>query len=339
MEYIGVFFLLAAVLMIPTVEASRRPGPRPLLRPSATTICDFYTREIWGNNTARNQKLLMTVLVNTFVTGNYTTPNTGVTVAGIATPAVYNGTTVDLLPYFTGALNSTNLGGDHGASKPFLDNGAAAPLAANMPSNGDVNSAQYKLLTHIYQYFRTLTGCSLQGGSSFPRYSGRASMYEVHRFMDLDIFQMSFFIRQVHDSALSLGLSSADAAWLANTLDTLFNRHCAPATRIEGISAPPEFQAVCIAENCLNYSPATCGLYPRDGVALVPVNATHSNDPSSESSTQGGRPPSSSTSVSATSNAPNSTFTGGAMPMVSSGHGGLMGWFIAGTLIIMATLA
>lgn len=84
----------------------------------------------------------MTLLVNTFVIGNYTTPNVGVTVHGIAAPAEYNGHSVALLPYFTGEMNSTNTGGNEGASELFLDDGGAAPLSKNMSSNGVTSSAQ-----------------------------------------------------------------------------------------------------------------------------------------------------------------------------------------------------
>lgn len=111
-------------------------------RPTNTPICDYYAAKVLGNNTESNQKLLLTLLSNTFVIGNYTKPNTGVAVAGFAAPAVYNGTDVALLPYFTGALNSTNEGGDVGASKLFLDDGGPVPLQKNMSSNGNVNSAQ-----------------------------------------------------------------------------------------------------------------------------------------------------------------------------------------------------
>jgi len=107
-----------------------------------TSICDYYTPSILGSNTASNQALLITLLVNTFVIGNYTTPNTGVLVPGFASPVVYNGTDLMLINYFTGALNSTNLGGDSGVSKLFLDDGGPGPVAKNMSSNGDVGSAQ-----------------------------------------------------------------------------------------------------------------------------------------------------------------------------------------------------
>ena len=79
------------------------------------------------NNTAANQYTLLTLLVNTVVIGNYTQPNTGVAVPGILANGTYNGTAVNLLPYFTGALNTTNRGGSSGVSVNFLDGVAAAP--------------------------------------------------------------------------------------------------------------------------------------------------------------------------------------------------------------------
>lgn len=97
---------------------------------------------ILGENTASNQLLLITLWVNTFVLGNYTTPNVGIPVHGFATPDIYNGTEVALLPYFTGAYNSTNLGGSSGTTKLFLDDGGAVPVLKNMSSNGNTTSAQ-----------------------------------------------------------------------------------------------------------------------------------------------------------------------------------------------------
>jgi len=80
-------------------------------RPSATSVCDYYSTSILGSNTASSQSLLITLLINSIVLGNYTTPNTGVSVHGIASPIVYNGEYVNLLSYFDGSLNSTNTGG------------------------------------------------------------------------------------------------------------------------------------------------------------------------------------------------------------------------------------
>lgn len=39
-------------------------------RPSSTSICDYYTTALLKNNTAANQKMLLTLVVNTAVIGN-----------------------------------------------------------------------------------------------------------------------------------------------------------------------------------------------------------------------------------------------------------------------------
>ena len=44
---------------------------------------------------------------------------------------------VNLMPYFTGALASTNRGGDQGVSVNFLDGGGAEPLMKNMAANDE----------------------------------------------------------------------------------------------------------------------------------------------------------------------------------------------------------
>ncbi len=60
---------------------------------------------------------------------------------GILANGTYNGTTVNLLPYFSGGLASTNTGGTSGRSINFLDGGGAAPLMMNLPAN-DTSSNQ-----------------------------------------------------------------------------------------------------------------------------------------------------------------------------------------------------
>jgi hypothetical protein len=62
-------------------------------------------------------------------------PNVGVSVPGILAPGTVNGTKVNLAPYFSGALASSNRGGSMGVSVNFLDGGGAAPLMKNMPAN------------------------------------------------------------------------------------------------------------------------------------------------------------------------------------------------------------
>lgn len=105
-------------------------------RPDSTSICDYYTKALLDENNSTNQYTLLTLLVNTAVIGNYTKPNVGIMVPGILAPGKYNDTEVNLLPYFDGALKSSNRGGDVGVAINFLDDGGAVPLMMNKPSNG-----------------------------------------------------------------------------------------------------------------------------------------------------------------------------------------------------------
>lgn len=111
-------------------------------RPSETSICDYYTTALLKENTAENQAKLLTLVVNTAAIGNYTQPNVGIAVPGLlAQGQKYNDTEVNLLPYFSGMLESTNRGGDKGVAVNFLDGGGAEPLKNNKPAN-DENSNQ-----------------------------------------------------------------------------------------------------------------------------------------------------------------------------------------------------
>lgn len=103
-------------------------------RPSDVSICDYYTKALLKTDSEKNQALLLTLLVNTAVIGNYTQPNYNA-VPGILAPGVYNGEKVNLLPYFNGGLASTNNGGQCGVSVNFLDGGGATPLMHNKPAN------------------------------------------------------------------------------------------------------------------------------------------------------------------------------------------------------------
>lgn len=106
-------------------------------RPENVSICDYYTGTAIGENTAENQQTLMQLITHTFILGNYTTPNVGIKVAGIAAPANFSGHEVNILNYFTGAYYSSNGydGGDVGIAKNFLDDGGAEALLANKSSN------------------------------------------------------------------------------------------------------------------------------------------------------------------------------------------------------------
>ena len=109
-------------------------------RPTNMSICDYYATALLKSNTAANQLAVLTLVVNTAVIGNYTTPNVGIKVPGILTPGTYNGIPVNLLKYFDGSLLSSNRGGSSGVAINFLDGGGAAPLMMNMPANSTTSN-------------------------------------------------------------------------------------------------------------------------------------------------------------------------------------------------------
>lgn len=124
--------MLYKSLISATLGATALAGTTP-------SLCDKYTTALFKQDTAANQYSLLVALVNTVVIGNYTQPNVGISVPGILTPTTYMGEKVDLLPYFNGCLKSSNVN-NMPASVNFLDDGGAAPLKMNKPSNTDTSN-------------------------------------------------------------------------------------------------------------------------------------------------------------------------------------------------------
>ncbi|KAF2085788.1 hypothetical protein K490DRAFT_21082, partial [Saccharata proteae CBS 121410] len=244
------------------LAAAALAGSAMAQRPANMSICDYYTTALLKNNTAANQATVLTLVVNTAVIGNYTKPQIpGVTFPDIAVPGILangtvNGTMVNLLPYFNGGLASTNRGGDEGTSVNFLDDGGAVPLMMNKPANG-TSSNQYFLLTHLYEYFGTLLGCSQQGMTGFSKYEGSNSQYSVHKFMDLSEAQFTYFIQQVGLSAASFGVTTDDVTAVAMSLEKAFGMKCAAATKIVPSQDAAE-QAICIGDGCPTAMNASC---------------------------------------------------------------------------------
>jgi hypothetical protein len=105
-------------------------------RPADTSVCDFYANALLKENKATTQVALLTLVVNMAIIGNYSDVNVGVKVPGILAPGTYNRTAVNLLPYFSGGLASTNNGGRSGEVQNFPDGGGASLLMMNMAANG-----------------------------------------------------------------------------------------------------------------------------------------------------------------------------------------------------------
>lgn len=214
---------------------------------AADSLCDKYTTALLVDNTFENQQTLLTLLVNTVVIGNYTLPNTGVLVPGILSSEG------GLLKYFTGDLNTTNVGGRPGQVN-FLDGGGAAPLLLNEPAN-DTMSKQYFLMKHLYEIFGTLLGCSLFGKG----YDGAISMYETHKFMKLSKDEVDYFIDQVGLAAKSFGVSDEDTNTVAIGLNSIFNQRCNAPFVITNDSAG--LQSICNGNDCPLSTTNSCSLY------------------------------------------------------------------------------
>ncbi|KAF2725135.1 hypothetical protein K431DRAFT_204699, partial [Polychaeton citri CBS 116435] len=240
----------AAIVSLAAVSAAQRP--------SDVSICDYYTTALLKENNAANQQTLLTLVVNTAVIGNYTQPNVGVKVPGILAPGTMNGEEVNLLPYFNGGLESTNNRMGAGISVNFLDGGGAAPLMKNMPADSP-DSAQFRLLNHLYGYFAYLLGCSAYGNTTMP-YAGSTNMYQVHRFMALDNAEVGYFIQQVGLSAASFGVADADVKAVGEALSKTFGYRCSPPAAVPA-SAQPQLQAICTKDDCPLSPDATCSAY------------------------------------------------------------------------------
>ncbi|KAL7930668.1 hypothetical protein V8C35DRAFT_311910 [Trichoderma chlorosporum] len=230
-------------------------------RPVDVSMCDYYTKTLLGKeNTPENQLLLVTLLVNTVILGNYTTPNIGIVVPGLFTPGEVDGENVDLLPYFTGEYATTNRGECRGEPVNFLDGGGPAPLFQNRPADDDTSN-QYFLLTHLYQYVGALINCSYQGYPAFPAYAGVASMYQTHKFMNLNLAQNRYFIDQHVAAAESLGFSAADGKIFSDYLHSVFAVQCGPPTSIIKTQGP-QLQSTCLTSDCPEAEDSSCDLYP-----------------------------------------------------------------------------
>ena len=96
-------------------------------------------------------------------------------------------------------------------------------------------------------------------------------MYNVHKFMDLNVYQMTYFIEQVGLSASSFGVTADDVKTVATALEGAFNMRCAaPMAIIPAQGA--QLQAICIDGDCpIVTINATCGSYEP---VVVPGNST-----------------------------------------------------------------
>ena len=77
-------------------------------------------------------------------------------------------------------------------------------------------------------------------------------MYETHKFMKLSTAEVGFFIQQVGLTAVSFGVSTADATAIGTLLGTVFGMRCSNALDHPfGLNSTVNgAQSICIGSDC-----------------------------------------------------------------------------------------
>ena len=94
------------------------------------------------------------------------------------------------------------------------------------------------------------------------------------RFMDLNYWEVAYFIEQVVLAGKSVGFEEADANYTRDGLDKTFTYRCAPPAAVIPPSAGPQLQVICADVNsCPLAENANCSAYPDGGVLAYPAIA------------------------------------------------------------------
>lgn len=118
----------------------------------------------------------------------------------------------------------------------------------------------------------------------FAAYTARASMYEVHKFMDLNEEETKYFIAQVGLAAASFGVAEADVTAVGTALTDLFGYRCsAPAVAVP--AQGPQQQSICTDLSCpVDLNNTMCDAYP-PAIPPVHVPASASSSPAGPNGT------------------------------------------------------
>ncbi|KAN0089018.1 hypothetical protein V8E51_019278 [Hyaloscypha variabilis] len=308
--------MLFAVVLLLGVSSAQRP--------SNATICDYYAISNYGANTTATQLKLMSSILALAFGGHGTLPNVNSSITGIFNPGTFDGTAVNLQPWFNGSKDSTNLN-NQPVGVDWLDGGGTDPIYAfldgstpNLTFTNGSNEA--RLFSHWEAAFQRIYGCTLPAPQP-PTTGGPLDLAYVHKFMDLNHTDVGHFIDQLTLASQHFGFSDDDALSLSDTMNAKFNVRCAPP------DSTGQLYSLCQDPSCpLAFPSPDCAPYVDLGPSGVPVSS--SSVPASTSppqSTSSAAPPASS-SPSQSSSPP------------SSGGSGISGGGIAGAAIGGAAL-
>lgn len=125
--------ILCVVLYLGTTVLAKRP--------QNASICDYYAQSLYGTNTSQTQyQLTQHIVTLAFAGAPPGSSNISSSITGIFNPGTfsYQGTTlgVDLLPWFNGSIDSTNLN-NQAVGIDWLDDGGLDPLYAFLNGSTD----------------------------------------------------------------------------------------------------------------------------------------------------------------------------------------------------------
>ena len=116
--------------------------------------------------------------------------------------------------------------------------------------------------------------------------------------MNLDPFEVGYFITQVGLSAASFGVTTDDVTAVGMALSKTFDYRCEPPATVVP-SQGPDLQSICLADTCPLSPNATCSMYANNGVSMEPVaaNATNNATAAANSTTASSSPSASKSSA------------------------------------------
>lgn len=159
-------------------------------------------------------------------------------------------------------------------------------------------------------------------------------MYEVHKYMDLDVNQMGYFITQVGLSAASFGVTVEDATAVGHALSSLFNVRCAAPVAVIPAQGP-QLQSICLTANCPLAPNNTCSAYDAAVQPFVADPALAAGQGNSSSTASMAPTGVASMSMSATASATVST-TASASAKATGGAARVAGGAVAGAAALAA---
>lgn len=97
-------------------------------RPSTASTCDYYAQSLYGVNNSQTQyQLVQHIVALAFAGAPSKNTNISSDITGILNPGTFQDSSVDLAPWFNGAIDSTNLN-DQAVGINWLDDGGLSPL-------------------------------------------------------------------------------------------------------------------------------------------------------------------------------------------------------------------